>query len=51
MNAVVLLEKELGRTARKEVLPMQPGDVLASSRISMISPATWVFRPPTSLEA
>ena len=25
---VALLEKELGRTAQKEMLPMQPGDVL-----------------------
>jgi UDP-glucuronate 4-epimerase len=27
-HVVALLEKELGRTAAKEVLPMQPGDVL-----------------------
>ena len=28
MHVVALLEKELGRTAAKEMLPMQPGDVL-----------------------
>jgi len=28
MHVVALLEKELGRTAVKEMLPMQPGDVL-----------------------
>ncbi|MDE5440549.1 SDR family NAD(P)-dependent oxidoreductase [Bradyrhizobium sp. CSA207] len=28
MHVVALLERELGRTANKELLPMQPGDVL-----------------------
>jgi UDP-glucuronate 4-epimerase len=28
MHVIALLEKELGRTAVKEMLPMQPGDVL-----------------------
>jgi UDP-glucuronate 4-epimerase len=49
-RVVALLEKELGRTAAKELLPMQPGDV----------PATYAdvddlmrevgFRPSTSIE-
>ncbi|GAB1716722.1 MAG: NAD-dependent epimerase/dehydratase [Nitrobacter sp.] len=30
MNVVALLEMEFGRTARKEMLPMQPGDVQAT---------------------
>jgi UDP-glucuronate 4-epimerase len=50
MSVVTLLEKELGRVAQKEMLPMQPGDV----------PATFAdiddlirdvgFRPSTSLD-
>jgi UDP-glucuronate 4-epimerase len=50
MKVVAVLEKELGRTADKEMLPMQPGDV----------PATYAdvddlvrevgFRPSTSIE-
>lgn len=50
MRVVTLLEQELGRTAVKEMVPMQPGDV----------PATWAdiddlvrdvgFRPDTPIE-
>lgn len=50
LKVVALLEKELGRTAHKDMLPMQPGDV----------PATYAdiddlvrevgFRPSTSIE-
>ncbi len=50
LEVVALLEKEFGRTAKKEMLPMQPGDV----------PATYAdvddlmrevgFRPSTSIE-
>jgi UDP-glucuronate 4-epimerase len=50
MRVVTLLEQELGRTAVKEMAPMQPGDV----------PATWAdiddlaseigFRPHTTIE-
>ena len=49
-KVVAILEKELGRTAQKEMLPMQSGDV----------PATYAdvddlmreigFRPSTSIE-
>ena len=49
-KVVAILEKELGRTAKKEMLPMQPGDV----------PATYAdvddlmrevdFRPATPIE-
>jgi len=36
MHVVAVLEKELGRTAVKEMLPMQPGDVIDTSPMSVI---------------
>jgi hypothetical protein len=40
MHVVSLLEKEFGRAAIKEMLPMQPGDVPQHTLISKIWPAT-----------
>jgi len=49
-KVVTILEKELGRIAQKELLPMQPGDVPATyadvdDRMREIG-----FRPSTSIE-
>ena len=50
LHVVSLLEKELGRTARKEMLPMQPGDVLETfADIEELTRDTG-FRPSTSIE-
>lgn len=50
MHVVSLLEKELGRTARKEMLPMQPGDVWETfADIDELTRDTG-FRPSTSIE-
>ena len=47
---VALLEKELGRTAQKEMLPMQPGDVLETfADIGDLTRDTG-FRPATPIE-
>ena len=49
-HVVGLLEKELGRTAQKEMLPMQPGDVLETfADISDLMRDTG-FAPATSIE-
>jgi UDP-glucuronate 4-epimerase len=50
LHVVRLLEKELGRTARMELLPMQPGDVLETfADIEELTRDTG-FRPETSIE-
>jgi len=50
LHLVSLLEKELGRTARKEMLPMQPGDVLETfADIEELTRDTG-FRPSTPIE-
>ncbi len=49
-HVVALLEKELGRTAAKEMLPMQPGDVLATYADIDDLTRDVGFRPQTSIE-
>lgn len=50
MHVVALLEKELGREAIKELLPVPPGDVLATyADIDDLARVTG-FRPVTSIE-
>jgi len=50
LNVVALLEKEFGRTARKDMLPMQPGDMLATyADIDDLSREVG-FKPSTSIE-
>ncbi len=50
MHVVALLEKELGRTAAKEMLPMQPGDVLETFADIGDLMRDMGFRPETSIE-
>lgn len=47
---VALLEKELGRTATKELLPMQPGDVYSTYADVDDLAREIDFRPSTSIE-
>jgi len=50
MHVVALLEKEFGRTAAREMLPMQPGDVPATyADIEDLARAIG-FRPATTIE-
>jgi UDP-glucuronate 4-epimerase len=50
LHVVGLLEKELGRVAKKEMLPMQPGDVLETfADIEELTRDTG-FRPDTPIE-
>ena len=49
-KVVALLEKEFGRTAAKEMLPMQPGDVLATYADVDDLMREVGFRPSTSIE-
>ena len=50
LHVVNLLEKELGRTAKKEMLPMQPGDVVETfADIGDLMQDTG-FRPETPIE-
>jgi UDP-glucuronate 4-epimerase len=50
LHVVSLLERELGRTATKEMLPMQPGDVLETfADIEELTRDTG-FRPSISIE-
>ena len=50
MHVVAVLEKELGREAVKEMLPMQPGDVMETfADIDDLARDTG-FRPQTSIE-
>ena len=50
MHMIAVLENALGKKAEKEMLPMQPGDVLAT--YADIDPlvADVGFRPETSIE-
>ena len=50
MHVVALLERELGRTAIKEMLPMQPGDVPATYADIEDLGRDVGFRPATSIE-
>ena len=50
LRVVALLEQELGRTATKELLPMQPGDVPATYADVDDLARDVDFRPATSLE-
>lgn len=51
MDYIAAIEKSLGVTAKKNFLPMQPGDV-QSTAASTVNLENWVdFRPDTSVEA
>jgi UDP-glucuronate 4-epimerase len=50
MQVVALLEKEFGRTAIKEMLPMQPGDVPATYADVDDLARDVGFKPATSIE-
>jgi UDP-glucuronate 4-epimerase len=50
MNVVALLEKEFGRTALKEMLPMQPGDVPATYADVDDLARDVGFKPSTTIE-
>ncbi|WJR76301.1 NAD-dependent epimerase [Bradyrhizobium sp. NP1] len=50
MHVVSLLEKELGRPAKKELLPMQPGDVPATYADIEDIARDIGFRPSTTIE-
>jgi UDP-glucuronate 4-epimerase len=50
MHVVAVLEKELGRAAVKQMLPMQPGDVLATYADIDDLARDVGFRPQTSIE-
>jgi UDP-glucuronate 4-epimerase len=50
MHVVAVLEKELGRTALKEMLPMQPGDVMETFADVGDLMRDVGFRPQTSIE-
>ena len=50
MHVVALLEKEFGRTAIKEMLPMQPGDVPATYADIEDLAREIGFRPSTTIE-
>jgi len=47
---IALLEQALGRTAIKELLPMQPGDVVATAADTSALEAWVGFQPNTALE-
>lgn len=50
LHVVALLEKEFGRTAEKEMLPMQPGDVAATYADVEDLSRDVGFRPATRIE-
>jgi UDP-glucuronate 4-epimerase len=50
LHVVELLEKEFGRTAKKEMLPMQPGDVPATYADIEDLAREIGFRPTTTIE-
>jgi UDP-glucuronate 4-epimerase len=50
MKVVDVLERELGRAAVKEFLPMQPGDVPATYADVSALEREIGFRPKTSIE-
>lgn len=49
LEYISCMERELGREARKELLPMQPGDVKATAADTSALEAWVGFRPDTSL--
>lgn len=51
LHVVSVLEKELGRTAIKDMLPMQPGDVMETFADVDDLMRDFGFRPETSIEA
>ena len=51
LDYIALLEKALGRTAVKEMMPMQPGDVPATCADTRALKAVTGFAPDTPLEA
>ena len=50
MHVVSLLEKEFGRVAIKEMLPMQPGDVAATYADVADLDRDIGFKPATAIE-
>ena len=50
MHVVTVLENALGRSARKELLPMQPGDVPATYADIEDLARDIGFRPSTTIE-
>jgi len=50
MELIAILEQELGRTAEKRMLPMQPGDVQATFADVDALERDFGYRPRTSLE-
>ncbi|SBO43752.1 NAD-dependent epimerase [Cyanobium sp. NIES-981] len=50
LRFIALLERALGRTARKQLMPMQPGDVEATAADTALLEAWVGFRPATPLE-
>lgn len=50
MDYIAVLEKCLGRTARKEYLPMQPGDVYETYADVQELMNDYGFKPSTTIE-
>jgi UDP-glucuronate 4-epimerase len=50
LHVVALLENEFGRTAKKEMLPMQPGDVPATYADIEDLAREIGFKPATTIE-
>ncbi len=50
LDFIAVLEHELGRTARKELLPLQPGDVPESFADIAVSRRDLGFEPKTTIE-
>jgi UDP-glucuronate 4-epimerase len=50
MAFIETIEKKLGRTAKKNMLPMQPGDVPATFADVRLMQALTDFRPTTTVE-
>ena len=50
LEFIAVIEKALGRAARKEMLPMQPGDVLESFADIGSASRDLGFAPKTSIE-
>jgi UDP-glucuronate 4-epimerase len=50
LDFIAILERELGRTARKELLPLQPGDVPESCADIATSRRDLGFEPKTAIE-
>ncbi len=50
MQYIYALEKAIGKTAKKEFLPMQPGDVKTTSACTKLLAEYIKFKPETSIE-